>query len=177
MTGFWGSARFCGTNCGRDLGTKKSVNFSPIYLHASPKETDEKSVIFAEENMTALLVLPFIPSRYPVRAACITIRSQPSRDGFYSRSRERPIDELIRPRRIRRTFYRVGEGGRASILTIIRKTRGGKIRRRAPPRLPTGRQVRTTREKECGRAGGGTTKPPARAVQTEHTWSSSEDFC
>jgi hypothetical protein len=77
MTGFWGSARFCGTNCGRDLGTKKSVKFSPIYLHASSKETDEKSVIFAEENMTALLVLPFIPNRYPVRAGCITIRSQP----------------------------------------------------------------------------------------------------
>jgi len=69
------------------------------------------------------------------------------------------------------------KAGRASILTIIRKTRGGKIRRRAPPRLPTGRQVRTTREKECGRAGGGATKPPARAVQAERTWFSSEDFC
>jgi len=45
MTGFWGSARFCGTNCGRDLGTKKSVKFSPIYLHASLKEIDEKSLI------------------------------------------------------------------------------------------------------------------------------------
>jgi hypothetical protein len=29
------------------------------------------------------------------------------------------------------------------------------------------------REKECGRAGGGATKPPARAVQAERTWFSS----
>jgi hypothetical protein len=66
---------------------KKSVTFSPIYLHASPKETDEKSVIFAEENMTAVLVLPFIPNRLSSLSGLHHNKVSTLKDArFYSRS-------------------------------------------------------------------------------------------